>query len=124
MFEIVFYESSDGKSELKSFIEQLSKRSKTVKDARIAFTKIVAYLNLLQEKGTTVGMPVLRHLQDEIWELRPLAYRILFAKVEPNMFVLLHHFRKTTKRTPIRELEKAIHELVIFRERNANDNMD
>ena len=124
MFEIVFYESSEGKSELKSFIEQLSKRSKTVKDARIAFTKIVAYLNLLQEKGTTVGMPVLRHLQDEIWELRPLAYRILFAKVEPNMFVLLHHFRKTTKRTPIRELEKAIHELVIFRERNANDNMD
>ena len=124
MFEIVFYESSEGKSELKSFIEQLSKRSKTVKDARIAFTKIVAYLNLLQEKGTTVGMPVLRHLQDEIWELRPLAYRILFAKVEPNMFVLLHHFRKTTKRTPIRELEKAIHELAIFRERNANDNMD
>ena len=124
MFEIVFYESSDGKSELKSFIEQLSKKSKTVKDARIAFTKIVAYLNLLQEKGTTVGMPVLRHLQDEIWELRPLAYRILFAKVEPNMFVLLHHFRKTTKRTPIRELEKAIHELAIFRERNVNDNMD
>ncbi len=118
MFEIVFYENPDGSSELKSFIEQLSKRSKTVKDARIVFTKIVAYLNLLQERGTSIGMPVLRHLQNGIWELRPLYYRILFAKTAPNVFVLLHHFRKTTNRTPTRELEKAVRELADFKERN------
>ena len=79
--------------------------------------KIVAYLNILQEKGTAAGMPMLRHIQDDIWELRPLSYRILFAKAEPDRFVLLHHFRKTTKKTPKKELEKAIRELSDYRRR-------
>ena len=117
MFEIEFYEDSVGNSDLKSFISQLCERSKTVKDARIVFTKIVAYLNILQEKGTAAGMPMLRHIQDDIWELRPLSYRILFAKAEPDRFVLLHHFRKTTKKTPKKELEKAIRELTDYRRR-------
>ena len=95
----------------------LCERSKTVKDARIVFTKIVAYLNILQEKGTAAGMPMLRHIQDDIWELRPLSYRILFAKEEPDRFVLLHHFRKTTKKTPKKELEKAIRELTDYKRR-------
>ena len=114
MFEIEFYEDSSGNSVLESFISQLSDKSKTVKDARIAFTKIVAYLNILQEKGTAAGLPVLRHICDEIWELRPLSYRILFAKVEPNRFVLLLYFRKTTQKTPKKEIEKAIHELADY----------
>ena len=86
MFDIEFYEDSSGNSDLESFISQLCDRSKTVKDARIAFTKTVAYLNILQEKGTAAGLPVLRHIQNEIWELRPLSYRILFAKVPCNIF--------------------------------------
>lgn len=115
MFEVEFYEDSAGNSDLKSFISLLCERSKTVKDARIVFTKIVAYLNILQEKGTAAGMPMLRHIQDDVWELRPLSYRILFAKEEPDRFVLLHHFRKTTKKTPKKELEKAIRELTDYR---------
>ena len=117
MFDIEFYEDSSGNSDLESFISQLCDRSKTVKDARIAFTKTVAYLNILQEKGTVAGLPVLRHIQNEIWELRPLSYRILFAKVEPNRFVLLHYFRKTTQKTPKKELEKAIRELTDYKRR-------
>ena len=73
MFEIEFYEDSAGNSDLKSFISQLCEKSKTVKDARIVFTKIVAYLNILQEKGMAAGMPMLRHVQGDIWELRPLS---------------------------------------------------
>ena len=117
MFDIEFYEDSGGNSDLTSFISQLCEKSKTTKDARIVFTKIVAYLNILQEKGTAAGMPMLRHLQDEIWELRPVSYRILFAKVEPNGFILLHHFRKTTKRTPRNEIEKAKRELADYMRR-------
>lgn len=118
MFEIEFYEDSGGNSELKSFISQLCEKSKTVKDARIVFTKIIAYLNILEEKGTSAGMPMLRHLQDELWELRPVSYRILFARREQGGFVLLHYFRKTTKRTPKKEIEKALRELSDYKQRN------
>ena len=124
MFEIEFHEDSGGNSDLAAFISQLCEKSKTTKDARIVFTKIVAYLNILQEKGTAAGMPILRHIQDGIWELRPVSYRILFAKVEPNRFVLMHHFRKTTKRTPRNEIEKAKRELADYMRRKENEDME
>lgn len=54
----------------------------------------------------------------EIWELRPLNNRILYAYYENNTFILLHHFIKTTRKTPKRELEQAIRNLKDYRERN------
>lgn len=54
----------------------------------------------------------------EIWELRPLNNRILYAYYEDNKFILLHHFIKTTRKTPKRELEQAIRNLKDYRERN------
>lgn len=54
----------------------------------------------------------------EIWELRPLNNRILYAYYEDNKFILLHHFIKTTRKTPKRELEQAIRNLKDYQERN------
>lgn len=54
----------------------------------------------------------------EIWKLRPLNNRILYAYYEDNKFILLHHFIKTTRKTPKRELEQAIRNLKDYRERN------
>ncbi|MBR3186480.1 MAG: type II toxin-antitoxin system RelE/ParE family toxin [Lachnospiraceae bacterium] len=42
----------------------------------------------------------------EIWELRPLRNRILFAAWVNDSFVLLSHFMKKTQKTPKREIEK------------------
>jgi phage-related protein len=54
----------------------LRQRSYTDKNARINFNKIVAYIDILEEKGTRVGEPVTKHLDGEIWELRPLNNRM------------------------------------------------
>jgi phage-related protein len=63
-------------------------------------------------------LPYTKHLNDDIWELRPLDDRILFAYWKNNMFVLLHHFRKTTNKTPPSEIKQAKQNLKDWVEKN------
>lgn len=122
MFEIIFYEDEHGYSDVKEFINYLRKKSATSKDARINFNKFVAYLDILEEMGTRVGAPITKHLDGDIWELRPLSNRILYAYYKDNTFLLLHHFKKQSQKTPPREIEKAKKELRDYMRRyNANE---
>ena len=122
MYEIRFYEDERGLSEVKTFIKELKDKSTTSKDARINFNKVVAYIDALEEFGTRMGEPITKHLDGEIWELRPLANRILYAFYKGNSFILLHHFEKKTNKTPKREIEKAKRELEDYKRRyNAHE---
>lgn len=107
MYEIDFYEDNRGNSDVKDFIRELREKSLTNKDARVNFNKLVAYMDLLEEMGTRIGEPVTKHLDGEIWELRPLANRVLYAYYKDNIFVMLHHFVKKSQKTPAKEIEKA-----------------
>ena len=82
-------------------------QKKNDKDSKIKFNKIVAYIRLLREHGLSLGTPYIKHLDSEIWELRPLRDRILFAYWDNNKFILLSYFMKQTQKTPSREIEKA-----------------
>ena len=118
MFKIEFYEDDRGCSDVRDFIKDLRDRSSSSKDARINFNKVVAYLDILEEMGTRVGEPVTKHLDGEIWELRPLANRILYAYYQDDTFVLLHHFVKKSQKTPKGEIERAKREFEDYRRRN------
>ena len=48
-----------------------------------------------------------KHLDDDIWELRPGNNRVLYFYFKDDTFVLLHQFRKKTQKTPKRELDRA-----------------
>lgn len=117
MYEIIFYEDKDGKSEVADYIRQLQQQAETSKDSKINFHKTVAYMDILEEAGTRIGEPVTKHLDGEIWELRPLRNRILYAFYKDNTFILLHHFMKKTRKTPPKEIEQAKRNLKDFRER-------
>ena len=107
MFEIEFYEKEDGSSALWDFLEELRLRAKSSKDARIQHKQIMLYIQLLQDHGTRLGENITKHLDENIWELRPGDNRVLYFFFKDNTFVLLHQFRKKTQKTPPRELEKA-----------------
>ncbi|MGE9959188.1 type II toxin-antitoxin system RelE/ParE family toxin [Cloacibacillus porcorum] len=67
------------------------------------------------------GMPYMRHLEGEIWELRPIRDRILFAGFVDGTFILLHSFMKQSQKTPPEEIAQAKRELEDFRTRyNSN----
>ncbi len=72
---------------------------------------------MLSEHSTKIGEPYIKHIEGEIWELRPLRDRIFFVAWVNNSFVLLHHFMKKTQKTPSKKIEKANRELNDLKER-------
>lgn len=115
MYDILFYSDRRGKAPVEEYIHKLE-ASKS-KDSRINLNKILDYIDALAENGTDLPDKYCKHLQRDIWELRPIDNRILFAGWVDNAFVLLHHFVKKTQKTPQREIDKAQRELDDFRER-------
>jgi phage-related protein len=118
MYEVIFYSDNKGAEPIAEIIRDLRQKSYTDKNARINFNKIVAYINLLSRMGTRIGVPVTKHLDGDIWELRPLDNRILYAYYRDNKFILLHHFIKKTKKLPPKELEQAKRNLTDYLERS------
>jgi uncharacterized protein HI_0660 len=87
------------------------------KDSRIKRTKIRVYVKALAMNGTRLPETYCKHLEGEIWELRPIRDRILFAGWHDGALVLLHSFVKKSQKTPKREIEQAKHELADFKAR-------
>ena len=119
MHNIYFYKDAKGNQPVLDYINDLA--SKNDKDSRIKLNKINDYIQALREYGTQAGEPYVKHIEGDIWELRPLRDRILFAAWVNDTFVLLHHFMKETRKTPAREIEKAKRELTDLQERGSED---
>ncbi|MCD8069351.1 MAG: type II toxin-antitoxin system RelE/ParE family toxin [Lachnospiraceae bacterium] len=107
MFEVIFYTDKNGNSEIVDYLDQLKKESKTSKNAKINREKILAYISVLAECGTRIGEPYVKHIEGEIWELRPLKNRVFFFYWGNNTFVLLHHYVKRSQKMPPKELARA-----------------
>ncbi len=119
MFNIIFYKDKKGKEPVKDYIISLKLRKN--KDNLIKLSKIQDYINILKMNGTRAGLPYMKHLDDEIWELRPLKDRILFFAYNGNDIILLSYFKKTTQKTPKREIEKAKRCMKDYKERSDNN---
>lgn len=102
MYNIEFYENSNGRSELWDFLEDLRIKAATSKDSRIQYKQISLYIQLLEDNGTRLNENITKHLEDDT-------------------FVLLHQFRKKTQKTPRREIEKAKAERDDYLNRREND---
>lgn len=116
MHKIYFYKDANGNEPVKEYMYELSQKSG--KDSRIKLAKILNYIDVLEAYGKQVGEPYIKHLEGDIWELRPVRDRILFVGWHDNSFVLLHVFQKATRKTPKREIEKAKRELKDLKERS------
>lgn len=105
MYKIEFYEDKNGKSEIYEYMKKLNNNKS--KENRIKLKKIKAYLEMLSIYGLNLSEPYIKKIDNEIWELRPLKDRILFASLHNNKFILLSVFMKKTQKTPKKEIEKA-----------------
>lgn len=104
---IEFYEDIHGNSEIWNFLEELRLKSNSSKDARIQYNQIRFYIDLLAKNGTNLPTNITKHLDDNIWELRPGNNRVFYFYYRDNKYVLLHHFRKKSQKTPKKELARA-----------------
>lgn len=117
MHEIIFYKDKNGNEPVLDYIKELQKNDS--KDNRIKLNKIGDYIQALSVYGASqLSENYVKHIDGEIWELRPIRDRILFAGVIDGKYLLLHQFIKKTQKTPAREIEKAKRELADFKQRS------
>ena len=119
MYRVEFYKDKDGNEPVKEYISSLASRND--KDSRINLNKIRDYIKTLSEYGTRAGEPYVKHIDGEIWELRPLRNRILFFGYDGDRIILLSHFIKKTQKTPQREIDKAKRLMKDHKERSNGD---
>lgn len=119
MYKIYFYKDKNGREPVKEYLIELA--SQRSKDSRIKLAKITEYISALSTYGLSVGEPYVKHLEGNIWELRPIRDRVLFAAWNGDGFVLLHFFMKQTQKTPRREIEQAKRNLSNYIERGENN---
>ena len=118
MYEIYFYEDKDGDSPIYDYLQALSQR--TDKSSHISHNKINDYIEVLSQHGKAAGEPYIKHIDGEIWELRPIKDRIFFAGWTDKGFILLHHFKKKTQKTSKREINQAKRNLKDIQERSGS----
>lgn len=97
-----FYKSDSGREPLREWLKQLP-----VEDRRIIGEDIKDV-----EFAWPLGLPLVRPLGRELWEVRSSLTngriaRVLFCVAEGQM-VLLHAFIKKTQKTPSREIDLAL----------------
>ena len=119
MFTVFLYKDRDGKEPVLDYIKELT--AKTDKDSRIKANKILHYIDYLCAVGAQAREPYAKHLDGDIWELRPIRDRILYSAWDGQSFILLYHFIKKTQKTPPEEIEKAKGLLADYRERSKDD---
>jgi len=57
----------------------------------------MSIIEALKKFGTRAGLPYVKHIDGDIWELRPLQDRFFFFYWRDNTFIFLHYFVKKTK---------------------------
>ncbi len=111
-YEVIFFEDNRGRSPVKDFLDELQLKATRQKSAKQLLSKIVLYIEVLERTGSRSGLPYSKNIGNGIWELRPSDHRIFFFFWNGNHIVLLHSFRKTTAKTPQREIQKAEREML------------
>ena len=103
-YKIEFYQNVSGYSPVWEFLESLRTKSVSNKDARIQYKQATLHIQLLEDNGTHLPENIAKHIENDIWELRPGNNRIFYFYHKDNTYVLLHSFRKKTQKTPKREI--------------------
>lgn len=111
MYNVEFYQTSSGHSDIFEFLEDLRVKAHSSKDHRIQYKQVARYIQLLADNGTNLPTDIAKYLGEDIWELRPGFNRVFFFYYDNGTYILLHHFRKRTQKTPRIEIDKAISEM-------------
>lgn len=89
-WQVDFYEDENGEWPVREFLRGLTDAEKKRFRARV---------EMLEQKGTWIGRPVVDFLEDNLYELRfeksPHNPRILFCALVGRRLILLHGFGKT-----------------------------
>ena len=96
MHKIHFYRNKNGIAPVYEYLKELN--SRTDKNSRIKAGKVNDYITRLSEEGTFAGLPYVKHIEGDIWELRPLRDRIFFVACTTEAMYCYTNSRKKLKK--------------------------
>lgn len=100
-WKVIYFESPRGEKFVKEFID---KQSPAVKG------KYIGMIDFLEEYGPFLSGKYTKKLRKDLYELRITGkeqIRVLYT-VQKRKIVLLHAFKKKTRRTPLKEIKTAL----------------
>lgn len=74
-------------------------------------------IDLLEEFGVALAMPTARHIEGDLWELRPGPHRVFYCIVTGRRCILLCGYRKQGNKAPAREIARALRYMADWWER-------
>lgn len=99
---VSFYETASGQSPVEKFIEDLPKND------QVRFAEVIVGI---EEQGLSYSRAQFRQLRGKLWEIkfssRCGGFRMTYVLIQSDEMVILHAFRKTTQKTPSRDLDLA-----------------
>ena len=102
ILSVNFYKSENGSEPVRDWLRSMSKEE----------TKIIGEDIKTVQYGWPLGMPVVKKIEKELWEVRSKLHttiaRIIFT-LSDNMMILLHGFIKKSQKIPKEDLEIARH---------------
>lgn len=106
---VEFYTDIQGKSAVVEFINELGAHERA---------KVRNVLRLLREFGVLLQLPHARPLSGhrKLWELRAGAIRLIYFAHTGRRFIILHAFRKKSRKIPKREIVTAERRMDTFLE--------
>jgi phage-related protein len=105
---VVFYRTAMGNEPVRDWLRDLADDDR----------RLVSYDIKTAQYGWPLGMPLVRKVEPDLWEVRSKLARgiarVLFS-VEDGTMVLLHAFTKKSRKTPINDLRTARRRLADLR---------
>ena len=106
--QVYFFKTEQGKQPVRDWLKELSREDR----------KIIGDDLKTAQFGWPLGMPLIRKLDTNLWEVRSRLNnriaRVIFT-VEGNKMVLLHGFIKKSQKTPPNDLKLAKQRLKLLR---------
>jgi phage-related protein len=103
---VVFYVEDSGRMPVQEFLDGLDLKTRL---------RLLASIERLRTLNVQAREPLVRHLEDKIWELRQESnttiYCLPYFFFSGRRIVLLHGFQKKTQKTPRGEIETATRRL-------------
>ena len=102
MFEVVFYQKTNGTEPMKQHLDGLPLKLRA---------KVLRNLQILQEKGNELRAPETKFIGEGLFELRTVfsgdIERAFFFFVDGKKIIVTNGFVKKTQKTPQKEIERA-----------------
>lgn len=111
-WQIEFYLDARGESPVEDYIRGLG-------PAEQAMT--LRWLDLLDSYGIQLQAPYVRQIEGKLWELRPGPNRFFYFLHTGRRIIVLHAYRKRTRKAPKREIETALRRMNDWLEENQDE---